>query len=125
VRRCSDGVVDDSVAGWSRHALSSSHRDEIELVDVLVCDRSVHNGSRERVLEAANISSEESGVDSLAGVDVDQLGGFAETQARECLLDLVDLSPAESLDLALTNTVPVEDDLSWVAAVGSLEGLTG
>ena len=41
------------------------------------------------------------------------------------MLDLVDLSAAESLDLALSYTISVEDDLGWIVSVGSLEGFAG
>lgn len=40
------------------------------------------------------------------------------------MLDLVDLSPADTLDLSFTNTISVEDDLGWVGTIGSLECLT-
>ena len=75
VRRGADGVIDDGVPSWSRHALLGSHRDEIELVDVLVSDGRVNDCSWKWVLVAAWISSEEPGVDSLAGVDVHERGG--------------------------------------------------
>ena len=72
---------------------------------------------------ASNISSEQSGVDPLARVDVHQLC-IGKAKARKRLLDLIDLSTAYSLDLSFTNTISVEDDLSWVGTVGSLECLT-
>ena len=125
VRRGSDGVVDNGVPSWGGHALSSSHRNQVELVGVFISDSRVYNGSWQWVLEPANISSEESGVDSLAGVDIEELGRAAKAKPGERLLDLVDLSAADTLDLSFTNTVSVEDDLCWIGTIGSLEGLTG
>lgn len=104
--------------------MSCSDRDEVELVHILVGDVSVHNSTRQRILEAAYIASEDPRVDSLAGVDVHELGGFANAEASQCLLDLVDLSTANSLDLSLTNAVSVEDDLSRISSIGSLESFT-
>lgn len=122
MRRGSDGVVDNGVSSWGAHTLLGSNRHKIELVDVLVCDGCVDDGTWERVLVATDISSEQSGVDPLARVDVHQLR-VSEAEARERLLDLVDLSTAYSLDLSFTNTISVEDDLSWVSTIGSLERL--
>ena len=73
-------------------------------------------------MEASNVTSKESCVDSLACVDVHQLGS-SKTEARECLLDLVDLSTADSLDLSFTDSVAVEDDLGWISSVRALESL--
>jgi len=124
VRRSGDAVIDHGVPGGSGHALAGSNRHKVELVDVLVNDCGVDDGTWHWVLEASWLASEDPGVDPLGGVDVHQLGG-PQTESREGLFDLVDLSPANSLDLAFTNSVSVEDDLSWVGAVGSLEGFTG
>lgn len=70
VRRRADGVIDNSVTSWSSHTLFGSHRNQIELVDVFVSDGRVNDGSWKWVLEAAWVSSEESCVHSLTGVDV-------------------------------------------------------
>lgn len=81
MRRGANGVVDHGVASWRAHALLSSHRDKVELVDVLVSDGGVHNGTRQWVLVATSLSSEQSGVDPLARVDVHQLGLITEAEA--------------------------------------------
>ena len=125
VRGAADGVVDDRVSCWSRHALTSCHRAEVELVDVLVCDSRVDDSTWERVLVAPWLPTEQPGVDSLAGVDVHELGGVTEPKTSECLLDLGDLRTADTLDLTFTNTVSVEDEAGWECAVGSFEGLAG
>lgn len=69
------------------------------------------------------VTSKESCVDSLASVNVHQLGG-TKTEARECLLNLVDFSTANSLDLSFADSVAVEDDLGWISSVSTLESLT-
>jgi hypothetical protein len=69
------------------------------------------------------LTSENSGINSLAGVDVHQLS-LTQAESREGLFDLVDLSLANSLNLSFTNTIPVEDNLSRVGSIGSLEGIT-
>lgn len=73
VGRGADGVVDDGVASWAAHTLFRGDGDKVELVGVLIGDSSVDHGSRKRVLVASNVTCEEPGVDSLAGVDVDEL----------------------------------------------------
>ena len=100
-----------------------SYRDQIELIDVFVSDLSINNRSRKRVLESANITSKESGINSFLCIDIHELG-FIETQAGESLLYLVDFGSADSLDLSLTNSVSVEDDLSWIGSIGFFEGFT-
>jgi len=74
VRRGTDGVVNNSVPSWSSHTLLGGHRNQIELVDVHVSDGRVNHSSWKWVLEAAWVSSKESGVDSLACVDVHESG---------------------------------------------------
>jgi len=74
-------------------------------------------------LETTRIASEESRVHSLAAVDVHQLARVRDSSTGQCLLDLVDLWAAETLDLTFTNTISVEDDLGWIGSVGSLECL--
>ena len=69
-----NGVVDHGVTSWSGHTLFGSNRNQVELVDVLVSDGLVYASSWKWVLEAAWVSSKESGVDSLACVDVHQGG---------------------------------------------------
>ena len=76
-----DGVVDYGVSGWCSHTLASSNRDKVELVDVLVSNATVHHGTRQRVLEASRLTSEQAGVHSLAGVDVHQLRSVTNTKA--------------------------------------------
>lgn len=122
--RGSNGVVDDSVSGWGAHSLFGSYRDKVELVDVFVGDLSVDNRARHWVLKSANITVKESSVHTFARVDVHELG-VSEAQAVESLLDLVDFSSADTFDLALTNTVSVEDDLSWIGTVSFLESFAG
>ena len=121
MRRGSDGVVDDSVPGGSTHSLLGCYRDEVELIDILVSDLSIDNRSRKRVGESANITAKESCVHSFGRVDVHELG-VIEAQATESLLDLVDLSSADSLNLSLTNSVSVENDLCWVGSISFFEG---
>lgn len=79
MRRSSDGVVDDGVASWGAHSLLGSHGHEVELVNILVSDGCVNNGTRKWVLVATNISSEQSGVNPFARVDVHQLWLDLET----------------------------------------------
>lgn len=122
VGRGADAVVNDGVPGGRGHALAGCHGDQVELVDVPVDDVGIDDGSWQWVLEASRLSSEEAGVHSLTGVDVHQLGGVSKSSGGECLLDLVDLSSADTLNLALTDSVSVEDDLSRVGTVGTLEG---
>lgn len=74
VGRRSDGVIDNGIPSWRGHTLSSCHRNQVELVGVLISDSRVYYGSWQWILEAANIASEEPCVDSLAGVDVQELG---------------------------------------------------
>ena len=74
VRRSANSVIDHGVTSWSRHALFGGHRNQVELVDVLVSDGRVYDSSWKWVLEAAWVSSKESGVDSLACVDVHESG---------------------------------------------------
>lgn len=121
----SNVVVDDSVPSWSSHALTSSNRDKVEFVNVLVSDCAVNDCSWQWVLEASWSTSEDSGVYSLASVDVHQLCGVSNALLSESLLDLGDLSSADTFNLSFTNTISVEDYLSRISAVGSLEGFTG
>lgn len=121
VRRRTDAVVHHSVASWGSHALTSSHRHKIEFVDVLICDLLVADSTRKWVLESTWLTTEQASVNSLRGVDVKELGGIAETKSSKCLLNLVDFSTADTLDLSFTNTISVEDDLSWVSSVNSFE----
>lgn len=121
MRRVPYGVIDHGVPSWSTHSLLGSYWDKIKLIDVLVSDLSIDNRSRKRVRESANITAKESCVNSLLGVDVHELS-ISQAQSIQSLLDLVDLSSADSLNLSLTNSVSVEDDLCWVCAIGSLEG---
>ena len=123
MRRSPNGVVDNGVPSRSGHSLFSGNRNQVELVGILVSDGRVYNGSWEWVLESTRRSCKESGVHPLTGVHVKQLRRVTKTKSREGLLDLVDLSSAHSFDLPLTNTISVEDDLSWVGSIGSLEGL--
>jgi len=125
VRGPSYRVVDHRVSRGRSHALPSGDRDKIELVDVAVSDVLVDNRTGERILEASGRPGKDTGVDSLAGVDIHQLRGVLEPEAGECLLDLVDLGFADSFDLAFANTVSVEDDLVGVSSVGSLERFAG
>ena len=121
--RGSDGVIDHSVPGGSTHSLLGGYRDEVELIDIFVSDLSIDNRSRKRVGESANITAKESCVHSFGCVDVHEFG-IVETQATESLLDLVDLSSADSLDLSLTNSVSVENDVFWIGSICSFEGFT-
>ena len=56
--------------------MSSCNRNQVELVGVFISDSRVYNGSWQWILEAANVASKEPGVDSLAGVDVQELALF-------------------------------------------------
>ena len=81
VRRRSNGVVDNGIPSWSGHTLFSCHRNQVELVGVFIGDSRVYYGSWQWILEAANIASKEPCVDSLAGVDVQELGCGTESKS--------------------------------------------
>lgn len=99
-------------------------RNEVELVGISVSDGSINDCAWLRILELADITTDESRIDSLAHVDVHELSG--KTKARYRCLDLIDLWLANSGNLALTNAVTIEDEPGWVgASVGSLESLQG
>lgn len=123
VRRSTNAVVHNSVTSGGSHALTSSHRHKIEFVDVLVCDLLVADSSWHWILESARLTTKQASVDSLGGIDVEELGRVTDPKSRECLLNLVDFSTADTLDLTFSNTISVEDDLSWIGAVNSLECL--
>jgi hypothetical protein len=74
-------------------------------------------------LESTRLSTEQTSIDSLGGIDVHELGGITESKSSKCLLNLIDFSTADSLDLTFTNTISVEDDLSWIGTIDSFEGL--
>lgn len=124
VRRSLDIIVDDGVASGRRHSLFGGNGYEVELVSVLVGDGGIDHSTWHWVLEPSGVTSKESGVNSLACVDVHQLGRVNKAKAREGLPDLVDLSTADSLNLSLTNSISVEDDPGWEGSVGSFESLT-
>ena len=122
-RRRLDVVVDDSIPCWGRHTLSSCNSHQVKLVDVLISDSAVYASARVGISEAADVTSKEASVHTLGCIDVHHLATGLKASVLDCLLDLSDFRSAKALNLAFTNTISVEDDLLWVAAVGSLEGL--
>lgn len=121
VWRGSNGIIQDSKPCGGRHALFSSNRDQVELVDILVSDDRVNNGSGHGVLEASRITIEDSGVHSFARVDVHQLGRVLAAKMSDRSFDLLNLGNTDALDLTLTDTVTVEDQSSWVGTIMLLE----
>jgi len=112
----------DGVASGRRETLLGSSGHEKEFVNVSVRDRGVDNCARHRVLEGSHVTSKDSGVDSLTHVDVHELSGEAEG-SNGCF-DLVNLGAADGSNLALTDSIAVEDDLSrCLAVVGPLESI--
>lgn len=104
--------------------MSGCNRNQVELVGVFVSDSRVYNSSWQWVLESTDITGKESGVDPLARVDVQELGGGTKAKSSKGLLDLVDLSTADTFDLSFSDTISVEDDLCWRGTIGPFEGLT-
>lgn len=121
VRGVSDAVVKDGVPHWGCQALLSGSRHKEELVGASVSDGTIDHSARHRVLEGANISSEDTSVDSLGDVDVHEWQGNSKTGA--CCFYLLDLRLADSSNLAFTDTVSVEDQLLRVVSIRLLESL--
>ena len=91
VWRLLDLIVDDAEPSRVGHALASGHTDEVELVSVAVSHRRIDDCASHRVLEPADVTTEDSSVDSLAAVHVHELAGVLQTKALEGTLDLLDL----------------------------------
>ena len=72
-------IINHRVASRSGHALSSSHRDEVELVSVLVSDGCINDSAGVWIHEAAWVASEQSSVDSLRAVQVHQLRRISDS----------------------------------------------
>jgi len=123
IRTCTDGVIQHSEPRWGRHALASSNRHKVELVDILVSDDRVDDSSSHGILEVADCTIEDPGVHSLARIDVHQLSRVLPAVMSDRCFDLLDLGNTDALDLSLTNTVTVEDHASWVGAVVLLEAI--
>lgn len=109
VRWAVDTIVDDSVSCGSRHSLLSSRRDEVELIDVSICNGRINHCARHRILKRSNISTKDSGVHSLADVDVEQLG-CSNFKVVESKFDLIYFRFTDSLDLTFTNSISVKDN---------------
>lgn len=114
-------VVDDLKLRGRAHSLLRSHRHEIELIRILVCDGGVNDGASIGVLEVADRAVENTSVDALAADEVHELGRVGASNRVEGSLDLLDLGHADARLLAFTNTVAIEDDLLGVAAIATLE----
>ena len=123
VWRTSNCVIDDSEPCRSSHALTSSHRHQVEFIGVSVCDCLVNDCTCLRVLEAVRVTSEDPRIDSLASIDVHKLARVRETLLGQRLLYLFDLRDTDSLNLTFSNSITIEDNLAWVTTILSLEGI--
>ena len=97
VRTGSRGIFDNSELAGCVQALFGSDRDQVELVEVVVGDTLVDHSTWDRVLEVANVSSEESGVNSLVDVQVNEFR--VTTSTLETILELLNFISTDSRDL--------------------------
>ena len=119
VRGSSDIIVEDSVASGTCHALLGHSRYKEELVDISVCDTGVNDCTWNWVPVGRGVSSKDPCVHSLVDINEHELDSTA--CSSDGVLDLLDLWLDDSHDLAFSNSIPVEDDLSGIDSIGSLE----
>jgi len=123
VRALHDLVIQDGELGGGRHALLGRNGNKVELVGVFVYDCGVDDSASSRVSEAADSTSEDSSVYTLACVDVHELG--FNTGRLDSSFELVYLRNTDSLNLAFTDTVTIEYDTSGISTIVFLESFHG
>lgn len=106
--------MDDGIASGRCESLLGGCGHEVELVGVTVGDSSINHCAWLRVLELSDVASDQSSVHTLAHVDVHQLCLAAHNRYR--CLDLLNFWATDWGNLALTNTITVEDESCWVGA---------
>jgi hypothetical protein len=124
VRWLTNGIIDDSVSSRSRHSLFSSSWDKVVFIDVPISYRLVDDSARHGILERAKITAKDSGVYSLANIDIHDLS-LRDAKIWKCQLDLVYLWLADCLDLTFSYSISEEDDSLGISIVVLLECLTG
>ena len=83
----------------------------------------VDDSAGQGVGEAADCTSENPRVHTLARVDVHELAGLSDAAGGKGCLNLLDFRHTNSLNLSLTDSVAVEDYPRWQGAVILLECL--
>jgi len=123
VGRCTNRVVEHSEASRSTHTLASTNSNEVELVNVFVSHTGINDNTRHRVLETTDVAVEDSSVHTLASVDIHQLGLISSTSSTNSSLNLVNLRHTDTLNLALTYTITVEDHSGRISTIVLLKAL--
>jgi len=116
-------VIDDCELGGCSHALLGCNGNKVEFVGALVNDLGVDDSTSSRVSEAADSTSEDSSVYAFTCVDIHDLA--VNASRLDSSFNLLYLRYTDSLNLAFTDTISVEDETGGISTIVRFEGSEG